>query len=37
MPGALRTRGLACNVKVAHELVTTGPPESPGIPAREWF
>jgi hypothetical protein len=24
-------------MKKAHELVTTGPPESPGIPAREWF
>jgi hypothetical protein len=37
MPGALCTRGLACDVKMAHEFVTTGPPESPGIPARNGF
>src|SRR6201985_1648045 len=37
MPGALCTRSLACDVKMAHELVTTGPPESPGIPARNGF
>jgi hypothetical protein len=23
--------------KKAHEVVTTGSPDSPGIPAREWF
>jgi len=32
MPGAQCTRSLACDKNKAHELVTTGPPESPGIP-----
>jgi hypothetical protein len=27
-----RTRSLACVVKKAHELVTTGSPETPGLP-----
>jgi hypothetical protein len=35
--GCLCTRSLACDVKMAHELVTTGPPEKPGIPARNGF
>ncbi|SDS66721.1 hypothetical protein SAMN05444158_2789 [Bradyrhizobium canariense] len=37
MPGARRTRSLACKGWKAHELVTTSPPGSPGIPARNGF
>jgi hypothetical protein len=37
MPGAQCTRSLACKIKKHTSLVTTGPPETPGIPAREWF
>jgi hypothetical protein len=37
MPGARCTRSLACKVKIAHELVTTVAPDSPGIPARNGF
>jgi hypothetical protein len=36
MPGARCTRSLACDVKMAHELVTTGSPGHPALPAR-WF
>src|SRR5947207_15045235 len=32
MPGARCTRSLACESKKAHEVVTTGSPEQPGIP-----
>ena len=32
MPGAQCTRSLACKSKKAHEVVTTGSPEQPGIP-----
>src|SRR5436190_4562090 len=32
MPGARCTRSLACESKKAHEVVTTGSPERPGIP-----
>ena len=32
MPGARCTRSLACKSKIAHEVVTTGSPEQPGIP-----
>src|SRR4051795_1166602 len=32
MPGARCTRSLACKNKIAHEVVTTGSPEQPGIP-----
>src|ERR1700749_3911662 len=35
MPGVLRTRGLV-SVKKAHEVITTGSPNSPAFPAR-WF
>jgi len=31
------TRGLACEMKEHTSVVTTGRPDSPGIPAREWF
>jgi hypothetical protein len=31
-PGARCTRSLACKVKIAHELVTTGSPEQSGLP-----
>src|SRR3977135_364439 len=38
MPGARCTRSLVCSVLVEHtSVVTTGPPESPGIPARNGF
>jgi hypothetical protein len=37
MPGAHCTRSLMCRMEKAYELVTTVAPESPGIPAREWF
>jgi hypothetical protein len=37
MPGAQCTRSLACKSKKAHEVVTTGSPELPGIPARNGF
>jgi hypothetical protein len=37
MPGARRTRGLACEMKKHTSKFTTGSPEQPGIPAREWF
>jgi hypothetical protein len=37
MPGARCTRSLVCEMEKAHELVTTGPPGHPGIPARGWF
>jgi hypothetical protein len=33
MPSVLRTRGLVCKQKT-HELVTTGSPNSPALPAR---
>jgi hypothetical protein len=36
IPGAPCTRSLACEMKKAHEQVTTVTPESPGIP-RAWF
>src|SRR3954467_8072541 len=32
MPGARCTRSLACKNNKAHEVVTTGSPEQPGIP-----
>ena len=32
MPGARCARSLACKNKKAHEVVTTGSPEQPGIP-----
>jgi hypothetical protein len=32
MPGARRTRSLACEINKAHELATTGSPDRPGIP-----
>src|SRR5215208_3681363 len=32
MPGARCTRSLACESEKAHEVVTTGSPEQPGIP-----
>jgi hypothetical protein len=31
------TRGLACEMKKHTSVVTTGPPDSPGIPARDGF
>jgi hypothetical protein len=38
MPGAQCTRSLACECETKHtSVVTTGPPESPGIPARNGF
>src|SRR6202165_387879 len=38
MPGAQCTRSLACENKTKHtSVVTTGPPGSPGIPARNGF
>jgi hypothetical protein len=37
MPGAQCTRSLACKVKKHTSVVTTGPPGSPGIPARNGF
>jgi hypothetical protein len=37
MPGAQCTRSLACKVKKHTSIVTTGPPRSPGIPARNGF
>jgi len=37
MPGARRTRSLACENGEAHELVHHGYAGTPGIPAREWF
>ena len=37
MPGARCTRSLVWKSKKPHELVTTVAPETPGIPAREWF
>src|SRR5271169_318054 len=38
MPGAQCTRSLACESETKHtSVVTTGPPEKPGIPARGWF
>jgi hypothetical protein len=37
MPGARCTRSLVRKVVVAHELVTTVAPGSPGIPARNGF
>jgi hypothetical protein len=37
MPGAQCTRSLMCDVREHMSVVTTGPPETPGIPAREWF
>jgi hypothetical protein len=32
MPDARRTRSLACEIKKHTSIVTTGPPEKPGIP-----
>jgi hypothetical protein len=37
MPGARRTRSLACKVKKHTSIVTTVAPDSPGIPARNGF
>jgi hypothetical protein len=37
MPGAQCTRSLACEIKKHTSVVTTGPPEKPGIPARNGF
>ena len=37
MPGADRTRGLACEMNKAHEHSHHGSSQTPGIPAREWF
>ena len=37
MPGAKRTRSLVCESKKHTSVVTTVAPDSPGIPAREWF
>src|SRR6266852_46729 len=38
MPGGQCTRSLACKCVVKHtSVVTTGPPDSPGIPARNGF
>jgi hypothetical protein len=38
MPGAQRTRSLACKCETKHtSVVTTGTPGSPGIPARNGF
>jgi hypothetical protein len=38
MPGAQCTHSLACEMGNKHtSVVTTGPPESPGIPARNGF
>jgi hypothetical protein len=38
MPDAQCTRSLACKCETKHtSVVTTGPPESPGIPARNGF
>ena len=37
MPGAQCTRSLACENKKHTSVVTTGPPEQPGIPARNGF
>src|SRR5258708_30492873 len=36
MPGARRTRSLVCKVE-STRVVTTGPPEQPGIPTRNGF
>jgi hypothetical protein len=35
MPGA--RRALVCEMKKHTSVVTTVTPETPGIPAREWF
>jgi hypothetical protein len=37
MPGAQCTRSLVRKIYKTHELVTTGPPETPSIPARVGF
>jgi hypothetical protein len=37
MPDAQCTHSLACKMVKTHELVTTGSPESPDIPARDGF
>jgi hypothetical protein len=37
MPGAQCTRSLACEIIKHTSVVTTGPPRSPGIPARNGF
>jgi hypothetical protein len=37
MPGAQYTRSLVCDKNKHTSVVTTGPPESPGIPARNGF
>jgi len=38
MPGAQCTHSLACKYEIKHtSVVTTGPPDSPGIPARNGF
>ena len=37
MPGARCTRSLACKIKKHTSIVTTGSPDSPGIPARHGF
>src|SRR5713101_8972363 len=37
MPGGQCTRGLVCDKNKHTSVVTTGPPESPGIPARNGF
>jgi hypothetical protein len=37
MPGARCTRSLACEIRKHTSIVTTGSPETPGIPARNGF
>ena len=37
MPGARCTRRLVCKGRSSKHTSSTGPPKSPGIPAREWF
>ena len=37
MPGARCTHSLACEMKKHTSVVTTGPPNDPGIPARNGF
>jgi hypothetical protein len=37
MPGTQCTRSLACKIKKHTSVVTTGPPELPGTPARDGF
>jgi hypothetical protein len=37
MPGARCTRSLACKSREHTSVVTTGPPDQPGAPARNGF